>query len=270
MVTDQDSPASPPGQPAWPAAAPVAWVGNQRSAFRPIEGSGTRGDLVSRQEVKFVAPHTDVATLRRLLESNGRRLVYNRPVSTVRSIYFDDVQLTSCHANVGGIGRRRKVRLRWYDSLVPQENVFLEIKWRNNRITGKHRHALQVQQPLADLSYRRIIDDLIGVLPSAHVGDLLECYEPIVIVEYKREHFAASNGPLRVTLDYDLVFYDQTGKRSVSTAFPQSMLDTVIVEGKTPPGGEQDVRDFLHPLRPRITSFSKYFHACHHLGLVWR
>lgn len=240
----------------------------RQSVFRLAEGDGPREDLASRQEVKFVVSHTDVATLRGLLETNGRRLVHNKPVSTVRSIYFDDVQLNSCHANLGGIGRRRKVRLRWYDSLVPQENVFLEIKWRNNRITGKHRHALQTRQPLADLGYRRIIDDLIGVLPPARVGDLLESYDPIVLVEYKREHFEARDAPVRMTLDYDLVFYDQTGKRSVSTAFPQSMPDTVIVEGKTPPGGEQDVREFLHPLTPRISQFSKYYHACHHLGLI--
>ena len=56
------------------------------SVFCLAEGDGPRADLVSRQEVKYVAPHTDVATLRRLLETNGRRLVYNKPVSTVRSL----------------------------------------------------------------------------------------------------------------------------------------------------------------------------------------
>ncbi|HAB13630.1 MAG TPA: hypothetical protein DCE47_18280 [Planctomycetaceae bacterium] len=240
----------------------------RQSTFCLVEGDGPREDLVSRQEVKYVAAHTDIATLRKLLETNGRRLVYNKPVSTVRSIYFDDVQLSSCHANLGGIGRRQKVRVRWYDSLVPQENVFLEVKWRNNQITGKHRHALQTRQPLADLDYRKITDDLIDVLPPARVGDLLESHDPIVIVEYKREHFEARDASVRMTLDYDLVFYDQTGKRSLSTAFPQPMPDTVIVEGKTPPGGQQDVCDFLYPLTPRISPFSKYYHACRHLGLI--
>jgi len=252
---------------------PMATEQEPRTESRPsvfclAEGDGPRADLVSRQEVKYVAPHTDVATLRRLLETNGRRLVYNKPVSTVRSIYFDDVRLSSCHANLGGISRRQKVRLRWYDSLVPRENVFLEIKWRNNRITGKHRHALRTRQPLADLSYRTIIEDLTGVLPPDRIGDLLGSHDPIVIVEYKREHFEARDAPVRMTLDYDLVFYDQTGKRAISTAFPQPMPNAVIVEGKTPPGGEQDVRDFLYPLKPRISAFSKYYHACRHLGLI--
>ncbi len=41
--------------------------------------------------------------------------------------------------------------------------------------------------------------------------------EPTVLVEYKREHFIA--GDLRLTIDYDLAFYDQTGKQFLSTRF---------------------------------------------------
>ena len=240
------------------------------AAFRLIENGGPRADLARRQEVKFVAPHTDVATLRKLLEGNGRRLVHNNDnVSTVRSIYFDDVQLSACHANIGGHGIRHKARRRWYDSLAPQQQVFLEIKWRNNRITGKHRYELEAQQPLMELGYREIIDGLINVSPTEHLAELLGSSDPIVIVEYKREHFAARFAPLRVTLDYDLVFYDQTGKRNISTAFPLAMADSVLIEGKGPPGCEQDVREFLYPLAPRISPFSKYFHGCQHLGLVY-
>ena len=130
--------------------------------FHLLPGDGPRADLASRQEIKFVLPHDDVPTLRKLLEGNGRRLIHNEPVSTVRSIYFDDVQLSACHANLGGFGQRQKTRLRWYDSLVPQEDVFLEIKWRNFQITGKHRYALHAERPLAEVSYRQMVDDLIG------------------------------------------------------------------------------------------------------------
>jgi len=237
-------------------------------ALRLVPQDGPRRDLASRMEVKFVAPHQDVSTLRKLLEGNGRRLVYNQPVSTVRSIYFDDVQLSDCHANIGGHAIRQKTRLRWYDSLEPQQEMHLEFKWRNFEITGKHRYPLLAERPLAEMTYREIVEELIAVVPTERVADLMERCEPIVIVQYKREHFAARNSPLRVTLDYDLVFYDQTGKNRISTSFPQAMADTVIIEGKAPPGHEQDVREFLYPLAPRISPFSKYFHGCQRLGLV--
>ena len=238
------------------------------SVFHLLPEDGPRADLASRLEIKYVAPHDDVPTLRKLLEGNGRRLVHNEPVSTVRSIYFDDVQLSACHANLSGFGQRQKTRLRWYDSLVPQQEVYLEIKWRKFQITGKHRYALHAERPLAEVTYRQIVEDLIGVVPAEHVVELMGNSEPIVIVEYKREHFAARNSPLRLTLDYDLAFYDQTGRKYISTAFRQPMVDMVLIEAKGPPGCEQDVREFLYPLAPRISPFSKYSHGCHHLGLV--
>ncbi|MFP6766520.1 MAG: polyphosphate polymerase domain-containing protein, partial [Planctomycetaceae bacterium] len=196
-----------------------------KAEFRIVEDDVVRTDLASRREVKYVFPCGDVAKLRGLLNGSGRRLVHNKPVSTVRSIYFDDVQLSACRANIDGVSRRKKVRLRWYDSLVPDQNLFFEIKWRNNRITGKHRLQLQAQQPIAGLPYRQIVDELLGVLPAPYAGDLLASNEPILIVEYKREHFESREANLRATLDYDLAFYDQTGKRNISTSFPHRLHD---------------------------------------------
>ena len=239
-----------------------------KAAFRVVEDDVVRTDLASRREVKYVFPCGDVAKLRGLLNGSGRRLVHNKPVSTVRSIYFDDVQLSACRANIDGVSRRKKVRLRWYDSLAPGQDLFFEIKWRNNRITGKHRLQLQTQQPITDLPYRQIVDELLGVLPASFVGELLPSNEPIVIVEYKREHFESREANLRATLDYDLAFYDQTGKRHISTAFPYRLPNVVVLEGKFPVGCEQDLKNLLHPLSPRIAPFSKYVHGCHLLGLL--
>lgn len=237
-------------------------------ALRVIEDDVVRTDLASRREVKYVVPNADVAKLRGLLDGSGRRLVHNKPVSTVRSIYFDDVQLTACRANIDGLARRRKVRLRWYDSLEPDRDLFFEIKWRTNRITGKHRLPLQAQRPISGLSYRQIVDELIDILPPPYKSDLLKGDEPIAIVEYKREHFASRDSDLRATLDYDLAFYDQTGKRHLSTSFPHRMPNTVILEGKFPVGSVQGLKDLLHPFTPRIGPFSKYVHACRMLGLA--
>ena len=99
----------------------------------------SRKDLAVRRETKYILPNADVGKFRRLMETNGRRLTHNESISTVRSIYFDDVLLSDCQANLSGISHRMKVRLRWYDSLTPGEVLFFEIKWRDNRATGKHR-----------------------------------------------------------------------------------------------------------------------------------
>ena len=95
-------------------------------AFDLIGEDVSRVDLAVRRETKCLLPNGDVGKFRKLLEGNARRLIHNEPVSTVRSIYFDDVRLSDCHANLDGISPRRKVRLRWYDSLTP-EVLFFEV-----------------------------------------------------------------------------------------------------------------------------------------------
>ena len=236
--------------------------------FELIGEDITRKDLAIRRETKFILPNADVGKFRRLMEGNGRRLVHNKPVSTVRSIYFDDPLLGDCTANLDGISPRQKVRLRWYDSLKPGEVVFLEIKWRDNRATGKHRLELRPRQDLGETSYRRIHDELVNSLPPKHLPPLLKRSDPVVLVEYRREHFASADGRLRATLDYDLTFYKQMGKGVISTSFPHRMPELFVVEVKCPEGDQREVKDMLHPFTPRNGACSKYVHGCCQLGLV--
>ena len=236
--------------------------------FHLVGEDASREDLAVRRETKYILPNADVGKFRKLLEGNARRLVHNEPVSTVRSIYFDDALLSDCQANLDGISPRRKVRLRWYDSLTPNDVLFFEIKWRENRATGKHRLELRARQEVRDLSYRKIFDELIDILPPQYIADLIKRSDPIVMVEYRREHFASADGRLRLTLDYDLAFYDQTGKRSISTSFQFPMPDMFVVEVKGPESCQQEVKELLYPFAPRMGPCSKYVHGCCQLGLV--
>ncbi len=236
--------------------------------FNLVGEDTTRKDLAVRRETKYLLPHADIGKLRSLLKGNTKRIIHNKPVSTVRSIYFDNTLLSDCQANLDGISHRKKVRLRWYDSLMPEEVLFFEIKWRNNRVTGKHRLELQSQQNLRNLSYSQIYDGLIDILPPQHIADLLKRSDPVVIVEYHREHFISADGLLRVTLDYNLKFYDQTGKQSISTSFPFLMHDFLVMEVKGPEETLQEVKQLLHPFAPRMGPCSKYVHGCCQLGLV--
>ena len=237
-------------------------------AFHLVGEDVSRADLAVRRETKCVLQNADVGKFRKLLEGNARRLIHNEPVSMVRSIYFDDVWLSDCQANLDGISPRRKVRLRWYDSLTPGDVLFFEVKWRDNRVTGKHRLELRAQRSVSELTYRQLIDELVDVLPPQHMAELLRRDDPVVLVEYRREHFASADGRLRVTLDYDLAFYDQTGKRSISTSFPFRMPEMFVVEVKGPEDCQQEMKELLYPFAPRMGPCSKYVHGCCQLGLV--
>ena len=92
--------------------------------------------------------------------------------------------------------------------------------------------------------------------------------EPVVVVEYKREHFASACGQLRITIDYDITFYRQFGHHQLRMEFPQRLPRVAVLEGKTPVGMERELRALLYPLTLRSGRCSKYVHGCQQLGLV--
>lgn len=236
--------------------------------FQQIDQGESRPDLAVRRETKFTFDRVDLDIVRNLLESNGRRLVHNHRVSTVRSLYFDDPGLSACHANLNGLGLRRKLRLRWYDQLLPGRDLFLEVKWRNNRVTGKHRIRLRANEPVGERNYAELIPALLHAAPTSRAFDILANPEPVVVVEYRREHFASRDGLLRVTIDYDLTFYRQYGRQQLKLEFPSRMERLAVLEGKTPIGRERELRDMLHPLTMQAVRCSKYVHGCRLLGLI--
>ena len=95
---------------------------------------------LSRRELKFVFPRTDVPALRRMLETNARAVRFGPERATsVNSIYFDDDRLTACRENLAGVSRRAKIRLRWYDTAMGGGLLFFEVKSRNGVLVEKKR-----------------------------------------------------------------------------------------------------------------------------------
>lgn len=237
------------------------------SITTPHEGAA-HTDPSARREVKYVFTRYDVGTLRGLLLRFCRPIVYAGPVSTVRSIYFDDPLLSTCRANLDGVGVRHKTRLRWYDHLEPSGCSFLEAKWRHHRVCGKHRLQLESDLPIARVPFRTLHSTLCTRSPVGRYGHLACETEPVVLVEYQREHFALRDGSARLTLDYGIRFYPQLGRRRLSFSFADPLPGVVIIECKTALDEKVSLHGILSPLRVRAARFSKYVHACRHLGYV--
>jgi hypothetical protein len=246
----------------------VRFPAERSNPLHIVEGGPARKDLELRREVKYALPDADPGTIRTVLKGNCKSVKFGKGPSRVRSIYFDDHRLTACYENLYGISSRRKLRIRWYDRPLPGESFFFEIKWREGRITGKHRLEMRSEHPVEDMEFSDLAEYLMGVLPAEHRRFVLKYAEPVALVEYKREHFVTRDRAVRATLDYDLVFYPQMGRRKPSLRFGQRMENMVVLEGKSPVGREREVLEMFHPMRPRATRSSKYVNACKALGFV--
>jgi hypothetical protein len=236
--------------------------------FRVINSDEFRSDLAQRREAKFALRGADVGKVRDILAGNLRRLIHNDRVSVVRSVYFDDARFSCCHANLSGLASRRKLRVRWYDSALPGTSFFVEVKWRENLITGKRRWQIETARPLTEFSYRDISRQIAECVGEGDRILAWQLTEPVAIVEYQREHFISACGDFRFTLDYELRFTDQTCRTRMSTGFATEADGLVIIEGKCPLGRDGELRRHLHPLAPRVTSSSKYVLGCQRLGLA--
>lgn len=255
-------------EPQADASGSESAVATKTCGFEILDYGEDRADLHSRTEVKYTQQFPDLGKLRQTLTAACKAISHNERVSTVRSIYFDTPNLDACVANLHGLGQRKKLRLRWYDTLDAPADFFAEIKWRNNRTTGKHRFQMRAPKPLHELPYGQISRWLFDAVPEKHKRDVLRFAEPVVVVEYKREHFVSPDKELRMTMDYDLRFYDQMGKKSLSMRFPKRMDGFCVVEGKTPLGREAELKSLVHPLTPRADRCSKYVHGCRMVGHI--
>ncbi len=248
-------------------------VDDRSSYFSILEDEGEqRSDVRERTESKFVMPGADIGTIRQILLNRFQRQIHNERVSTVRSLYFDDPRFSACHANLDGLDSRRKVRVRWYDSLLPQHEFYFEIKWRENKLTGKHRLRLRAERPLHEMNFREMQNQLMNILPTGFQTRFLRNIEPVLVVEYHREHFVSQDpiraAGVRLTLDYDLKFYDQTGRRNLRMDFGRRLQDFVLIECKVPSGFAVRPESFFSPLKLRVESCSKYVLGCKTLELV--
>ncbi len=137
----------------------------------------------------------------------------------------------------------------------------------SQRVTGKHRFEVQSRLPLTEVTFTQLLSELEPSLPGELRSILIRNPLPVVLVEYCREHFISWDRQIRLTIDYDLAFYNQCGKSTFSATFPQRLPEVVVLEGKAPLGTEGRLRDLLFPLQVRAARFSKYVHGCDALGL---
>ena len=114
-----------------------------------------------------------------------------------------------------------------YDPLQPHSDIFFEIKWQDNLVTGKPCLHLPSQPPVELMSYRRIGCEIESVMPDGWMRDFLRYSDAILIVQYDREYFVTDDGR-RIMLDSNITYYDQTGRQRISTSFPRRLEGLVV------------------------------------------
>lgn len=174
--------------------------------------------MPGRQEDKFVIPVASMEELRRdiapyVIPDNHRALQKSN-IYEIRSIYFDTFNLKDYYEKHAGLQMRKKLRVRGYNTLTSETEVFLEIKWKNNTFISKDRTPVKY----ADLAELLAGGDLEKYLPyrkdfprSQEKASKFLFYlkrssrVPVNLVTYTREAYIGMfNHADRVTFDSNI------------------------------------------------------------------
>ncbi|MGI9628199.1 MAG: VTC domain-containing protein [Longimicrobiales bacterium] len=164
-----------------------------------------------RRELKYLVREADREWLHRRLEpfvvpDINASEVEGRHRYVVRSAYLDTPGLRDFHEKEMGILRRRKLRVRAYDTQTSDSSVFLEIKHKREAVVWKDRAVLPaatVAAMLSGVSLRREIPRSQADAAGRFLFRLRsESRRPTLLVAYDREPLVGRFDPsLRVTFD---------------------------------------------------------------------
>ena len=155
--------------------------------------------------------------------------------------------------SIEGCSKRTKKRLRWYGNNGTQYEANLEFK-------SKHGH----------LSWKKIFPKFCNIYPSAtkwnefsDTGKWKSLQSigpsfPSSIVSYSRTYYESANKKIRITLDQDIVYYDQY--LSAGPNFLNNYQDStkLVVEIKVNNRDQRLIKEVLHFIPFSSRRFSKY------------
>lgn len=165
-----------------------------------------KSNLVERMEQKFYLPPRDIsrayALLRHICIPDN---LY--PQERISSLYFDTADLDEHEASVSGELRKRKIRIRWYNTLAHYNGsvpVFMELKSRDGFASYKQRQRTEV-----DKDYLTVQNLSRGIVPRNDLIDTLALFghypekplQPVITITYWRDRFIEPLSGRRIALD---------------------------------------------------------------------
>jgi hypothetical protein len=208
---------------------------------------------LSRVEEKYIIPAGDANIIREhflSLFDPDKHSKEDRSYQ-VESYYYDDNEHKAYYEKINGEAGRFKLRYRGYEG---GEDLFLEIKLKNNKESIKHR--LSRIKKIDIKARNKVALEALGTFAKTY-------HKPICKISYKRFAVEWGHG-VRITLDSDLMV-TPLNMYGVSESFNFLMKECVL-EIKSYRGASPTfLMNFLKMNNIRKKTFSKYISALDYL-----
>ncbi len=227
-----------------------------------------------REEFKYLVSNEKMELLRKLIfpyvTLDDHIAARAKPNYTVRSIYFDTINLEEYHKKLSGTRIRKKIRMRGYRNHSFDNIAFLEIKRKFDTAQTKSRAPFQYdhwedlfKKPL-NSEYIQQRDDFPQALEKANSFFYFikrDNMVPVVLVMYEREAFIYKfDHSLRITFDTNLRCLPYPSIESLYTTKIASnvLLNNFILELKSNTGFPIWMEKIISQLDITRQALSKY------------
>ena len=176
----------------------------------------------------------------------------------VNNIYFDTPSLGNYRANVDGLARRLKVRIRWYgNSFGEVSQPKLEIKERIGQLGTKHIAPLKAFDVRPGMTADELYDRLEKTDVLAEFTAYLRSVRAVLLNHYTRRYWMSRDGRFRVTLDWGIRYYRMLGRR-YDFSHPRHDFGKLILELKYQREMDPDAARISRDFPCRLNKSSKY------------
>jgi hypothetical protein len=221
-----------------------------------------------RYEIKLACAPEHLPELRSWVRRHPALFNETYPPRQVNNVYLDTLAGDDLYAHLSGIGRREKLRYRWYGEDHTAVRGSLELKSRSGHLGWKQQWAIPRSFDLSQVLWHDWMAQVRALADGAALIWLSSVERPTLINAYRREYFEASEGQIRLTLDHPMSVYDQIAYASPNLSFAVPLERQIIVEIKASLALWRRLPDILSGFPLRAARNSKYVRGM--LGILSR
>ena len=202
----------------------------------------------NRIEKKFVLGKHEEDTLKKILTINGFKKSF--PSRYISSIYLDTLNFDFAKDNINGVGKRKKIRFRWYNE--DYENIYLEEKSKQNFVVKKTIDLFKNVK-----SKKNLVENLKDYFFVKTKKYKEFNYRFILKTNYLRSYWISEDKRIRATIDTSL------NTSPINDLSRKLDLSETILEFKFSPSNETFFRNFFYNknLNLRSKKYSKYLQS---------